>query len=172
MKEAVADLFSFIGKADAICITTNGSTKMNGAAVMGRGCAKEAKERFKGIDHILGSSLRKNGNSVQVLMKSENTAIVSFPVKPGDVRSHYQVNKCSIRAEGYYITPGWSMKADQRIIEHSAKELKELADKNNWQTVVLPRPGCGNGRFKWEDVKPLLKDLDDRFIVVHKENDQ
>ena len=32
--------------------------------------------------------------------------------------------------------------------------------------IYLPKVGCGNGGLKWEDVKPHLKFLDDRFIVI------
>jgi hypothetical protein len=38
----------------------------------------------------------------------------------------------------------------------------------NWTTVIMPRPGCGNGRLRWQDVSKVLSDiLDDRFVVVH-----
>ena len=46
-------------------------------------------------------------------------------------------------------------------------ELIDLVIEHGFDTVVLPRPGCGNGGLRWQDVRPLLGlSLDDRFIVV------
>lgn len=32
--------------------------------------------------------------------------------------------------------------------------------------VVLPRPGCGNGRLVWADVKPVLAGLPDEVLII------
>lgn len=80
--------------------------------------------------------------------------LVSFPVKP---------------ALGPSGEPGWKAPADLGIIERSARQLVTAADNSalNWNTVLLPQPGTGNGRLKWEDVKPVIEPiLDDRFVVV------
>ena len=46
------------------CITTNGFVKKNGEAVMGRGCAKEACERYPGLAKQLGEKIIKKGNTL------------------------------------------------------------------------------------------------------------
>lgn len=78
-------------------------------------------------------------------METENTFVCSFPVKHN-----------------------WFENADLRLINKSAKLLIEMADKMKWSTVVIPRPGCGNGNLDYDaHVKPLLESLfDDRFIIV------
>ena len=58
-------------------------------------------------------------------------------------------------------------KQDIEIIKQSAYQLVELADSNPWNTIVLPRPGCGAGELSWEQVEPVLANiLDDRFKVI------
>jgi hypothetical protein len=146
MIEVQADLWSLI-PADATVITTNGTIKSNGACVMGRGCAKEARDRFPGIDKVLGKAIAERGNIVHDLGRFGQYNIVSFPVKHS-----------------------WSDEADISLIEESVSHLIAHANIKMypWESIIMPRPGCGNGKLEWEDVKPFLSKLDDRFIVVSK----
>lgn len=152
MKEANADLWTYPG-ADIRVITTNGTIKANGEAVMGRGVALQAKERIPGIAKVLGRKLLDRGNKVNVLIERPEdwTFLWSFPVK-------HRFNEM----------------ADLALIRTSAEQIIDLADL--WQShyttvpvIALPRPGCNNGRRDWEtEVKPIVRDLlDDRFVVVH-----
>lgn len=140
MQEVKGDLWDY--PADIRCITTNGFVKQNGACVMGRGCAKEARDKFPGIDKALGRAILTVGNHVNLLLEYGN--IVSFPVKHT-----------------------WNQQADPELIKRSAEELLILTNAYGWDTVVIPRPGCGNGGLKWENLKPLLEPiLDDRFHII------
>jgi hypothetical protein len=56
MKEIAGELWDHHKAGVVIAITTNGYVKGNGACVMGRGCAKEARDSFPGIDLGWGSS--------------------------------------------------------------------------------------------------------------------
>lgn len=161
MREDLLDLWE--APADARCITTNGSVKANGRAVMGRGTAKQATDRFFAMQLTLGKAIQIYGNHVVVLFEPgqglqhvspkfddrppariEDWALVSFPVK-------YE----------------WDEKADLELIARSARELLLLTEAWGWKQVVLPRPGCGNGHRKWSQVRPILQPiLDDRFTVV------
>lgn len=145
MKEVTGNLWDL--PADALCITTNGFVKSNGKAVMGRGCALEAKQRYPQIDWYLGQFIKQYGN-VPVCIKSNDPTppyIFSFPVK------HV-----------------WWEAADLQLIEQSARELMKILDAlPQIKTILLPRPGCGNGKLKWEDVKKVIEPiLDDRVMVV------
>jgi len=148
MNEIVADMFSekVVKLADAICLTTNGFVKKNGCCVMGAGNAKQARDKFDGIDKSLGGLIKEKGNIVQIIWKLENTFILSFPVKHN-----------------------WWEKADINLLESSAKQLVKLTDEMGWQKVILPRPGCHNGKLKWlSEVKPILrKYLDNRFYIIN-----
>ena len=145
MIEVTGDLWEVA--ADARVITTNGLVKKNGEAVMGRGVAKQAAERYRELPRLLGERLRQVGNHVSLFifgLVSGDELIISFPVKHN-----------------------WWEKAAPELIKRSAKELVRLADKYEWQVVVLPRPGCGNGGLRWEDVKPIVEPLlDGRFVIV------
>jgi hypothetical protein len=147
MLEVVGDLWTY--PAEVRIITTNGFVKQNGEAVMGRGCALEAKGIYPGIAKRLGDMLLKKGNHVHVLWSADfdgkPEALISFPVKRI-----------------------WNEEADLTLIRRSAEELVAVAANYKHTTrFVMPRPGCGNGRLKWEDVKPLIEDvLDERFHVI------
>lgn len=166
----VKDIWSFLGSVDAICITTNGSVRSDGRAVMGRGIAKEALERFPGINLVLGTFLKANGNTP--LLLHENPVIVSFPTKPGDTILSDPTRLLSWKATYYNIgqtVPGWAFKSDLQIIAQSARVLRRFAESNGWERVVLPMPGCGNGELSWEEVEPVLdQHLDDRFFCVKR----
>ena len=56
--------------------------------------------------------------------------------------------------------------AELSIIEQSAKELMELANKHDWERIIAPRFGCGAGELTWEQVEPVVEPyLDDRFSI-------
>lgn len=138
MREINGDIWELRGSA-IIAITTNGLVTRSGRAVLGRGCAGQAKERHPDLPERLGRLLA-NGNHVYSL----GDGLVTFPVEHSP-----------------YENP------DLRLIERSAAELAALADQEGWTRVILPRPGCGGGGLAWGDVRPLLeRHLDDRFLVI------
>lgn len=151
MKEVCCNLWDHglasTGAPSAICITTNGTVKANGSAVMGRGCALEAAQIYPGIAAQLGSQIEEAGNNVQIIRVVSSVPIVAFPVKYA-----------------------WHERADLDLIARSARSLVELIACQGWREVLLPRPGCGNGQRDWErEVRPiLLPILDDRVVVVYK----
>ena len=138
MKEATGNLWDYPAQVRAI--TTNGFVKNNGECVMGRGCAKEARDKFPGLAIYLGQMIKAHGNRCFNL----GNGLVSFPVKHN-----------------------WWEKADPDLIVQSAHQLVTMADKFGWKSVVIPRPGCGNGQLNWDDVKKVIEPiLDDRFTII------
>ncbi len=139
MHEITGDIWDFLGRA-VIAITTSGFVTKRGTAVFGRGCARQAQERFPDLPLRLGRLLASRGNHVAAL----GPGLVSFPVEE---------------------TP-WAL-PDCRLIRRSARELRELADGEGWGMIVVPRPGCGGGGLDWREVRPLLAEhFDDRFYVI------
>jgi hypothetical protein len=140
MREITGNLWDYYGKPNTVVlITTNGFVKKNGEAVMGRGCALEATRKFPGIARILGDLIHLNGNTVFEPVKG----VYTFPVKHD-----------------------WFDEADLLLIAQSAQFLKDRANATPDTTYVLPRPGCGNGRRTWAEVKPLLESLPDNVQVI------
>lgn len=161
MKEAFGNIWQHQDEYDAVVITTNGFVKKNGEAVMGRGIALEAVEAYPEFPARLGSILKQYGNIVWLFnfdqWSSSREAdyedlIFTFPVKP-----EYGPNG----------EMGWKVKADLKLIIRSAKQLVKFVDEFSMKKILMPRPGCGNGGLKWEDVKPVIEPyLDDRFTVM------
>ena len=143
MKEAIGELFDQ-KDFDCIAITTNATLKKNGEVVMGRGCALQAKTRWSGFALMLGKLIHAYGNHVFPVSRRDSKMVVSFPVK-----------------HNY-----WE-EADIELIKRSCTELMELLEGK--ATCVMPRPGCGNGKLKWEDVKPVIEPLlGDNVTVITK----
>lgn len=143
MREVYGDLWTY--PADVRVITTNGMVNKNGHAVMGRGCALEAADRWPQLPKLLGYNLKpSNGGNHVWWWNLDDQCIVTFPVKHD-----------------------WRDKADLKIIERSAEELEGEADIYTDGPIVMPRPGCGYGGLDWEEVKPILEVyFDDRFHII------
>jgi hypothetical protein len=153
MKEARGNLWTF--PADIRCITTNGDVNSLGDAIMGRGCAREARDRYPGLAKRFAAKLQANGNVTQHLgwlrsVAGNKVSLMAFPVK------HH-----------------WHEPADLALIATSTQQLVALVTEYERlfafsPRVVLPRPGCGNGGRAWErEVRPILEPLlDDRFTVI------
>lgn len=161
MIEAYGNIWDHIEDYDAIVITTNGYVKKNGELVMGRGIALDAKNRYPGLAKWAGTLVQHWGAEGIFVFEDPNWEykgyIINFPVKP---------------AYGPNGEPGWRVKADIDMIERSAKELTDTINKswkNTITKIIMPRPGCGNGGLRWEQVKPVIEPyLDDRFTVMEK----
>jgi hypothetical protein len=133
---------------DAVVITTNGFVKENGEAVMGRGIAQQAAKEFRFLPISLGNRLTKHGNRVYLFEEYnrfwKKKRIITFPVKTD-----------------------WRVRAHKDLIIKSTEQLVDLVDAVGFERIVMPRPGCGNGGLKWEDVKPIIEPyLDNRFTVM------
>lgn len=145
MKEMNGDLFT-LAADKALVITTNGSIKKNGCAVLGRGCAAQAVDKWPDFPQKLGERLRPEagGNVVNAFKYPGYKAVFTFPVKTN-----------------------WWEKADIELIAASARRLRWLVDAHKIDEVYVPRPGCGAGKLEWKDVKHVLESFfDDRFIIV------
>lgn len=139
MIEITGELWDYYGRDGfVVCITTNGFVKADGNCVMGRGCAREARDRFKGLAHQLGGIIRAQGNYCHWLITPgfTNPVLMSFPTKHN-----------------------WWEESDIELIKQSAYSLSLSANQMQDYTFILPRPGCANGGLKWEAVKPAIESI-------------
>lgn len=127
-----------------ITITTNGNLDKRGFAVMGRGIALQAKQKFPDLPKRLGEQIRKHGNLVYVW---HDYKLVTFPTK-----TDYW--KCS----------------DLSLIESGLFQLTKLWNNSSitiQDKLFIPKLGCGYGQLSWTVIEPLMdRYLDDRFIVI------
>ena len=143
MIELAGDLWTV--PADFRVITTNGSIRHDGKAVLGRGCAKEAALKYPRLPRMLGEMLTNYGNHVYFFEREQLGApcgLFTFPVKHT-----------------------WHARADLALIATSVEEFRRQLLGS--AIYVMPRPGCGNGGRSWTDVRPLLLGLPDSVVVVH-----
>jgi hypothetical protein len=139
MIERRGDLFA---QHDWIGIPTNGTvthSKAGPKLVMGSGLAKEARDKWPGLDQFWGQHVRDHGN---VPCEVPWLRLISVPTQ------HH-----------------FSERSDLGLIQRSALFLSHWAWEQKIELVYLPRLGCG---LRWSEVKPLLEGiLDDRFIILN-----
>lgn len=175
MKEIISNVNLFrIAKENtkgrtAVVVTTNGMTKANGDAVMGAGIAKYAAQNLSPIDrsllsrftgspclstttlpNIMGKMLRIHSNQAFYLGRWDDkvtdytTHLLTMPTKWD-----------------------WRNDSDLELIKTSCRQMIQLADINELETIFLPAPGCNNGHLSFAEVGPAISVLlDDRFLCV------
>ena len=136
MEEVIGDIWKYHELGYWIVIPTNGFVKKeSGECVMGRGLALQAKLKFPKLPFELGALIDKYGNCGFVFPQYR---LFSFPVKHN-----------------------WWESADIELIKQSCEGLV-VCSYYNWskipQPIYLPRVGCGNGKLRWKDVKPVIEE--------------
>lgn len=145
MIEITGNIWDYHERGEVICITTNGSLNKQRKAVMGRGVARQAKDRFSDLPKDLAAHIMLNRNTVGWFPAY---SIISFPVKHK-----------------------WWEEASIDLIKKSAQQLRFLASQFHVdRKLYMVRPGCGNGGLKWEDVRLVLGAIliESRYIIVEQ----
>jgi len=142
MIEIKGDIWSFWQSRQWVAITTNGIVKKDGTAVMGKGIALQAAQRFPDLPKQLALKIKSMGNCVFIFPEYR---VATFPTKTD-----------------------WKNNSDLLLIGDSCRQLRQLLFIHSIEKIFLPRPGCENGGLLWKDVKPVLESIliEDRFVVV------
>jgi len=138
MKEVTDDIWKYWDAGEWVCVTTNGIIKNDGTAVMGKGIAKQAADKFPGLPKQLAWKLDRFGNHVYAFLPYR---IFTFPTKHD-----------------------WRDPSKMELILRSCAELRQMSAGK----VYLPRPGCSNGGLDWNEVRPLVHAAlpEDWFVLV------
>lgn len=157
MIEIRGNIWDFHDRGNWIVITTNGFVKKSGAAVMGRGLALQAANRFPSLPKRLGESLlRGNTSLIGGVVPSWLNIPHDFP---------------DLRLISFPVKNFWGDIANLELIEHNLPKLSILVrhleqDQDLKPPVYVTRFGTGNGERNWSEVKPLMeKYLDERFVI-------
>ena len=142
MKQITGDIWDYHKRGHWIVITTNGTIHKNGVAVMGKGIAKQAALKYPKLPYYLGLAIKDVGNIGHIF---PDYKIITLPTKHN-----------------------WWEKSDITLIERGCKALSKMHARVK-VNIYMVRPGCSNGKLKWEDVKPIIEQyLDDRFVIVER----
>ena len=161
--------------ADLALFTGNSTVRRDGALVMGRGLAREVRDRFPGIDRELAARI---GEARQLQGDDRYGVAIArrpfgmFDALPGDLRARREAGDFDVgRAQigVFQVKRYWGDAADLGLIGYSIERLNYLiAYMRESHRVVLNYPGIGNGRRSVEEVVPLLERLDVRVVVCYR----
>lgn len=133
-------------KTKRILVTTNCSLRKDGALVMGRGAASEAKVKYPGCALRFGTMIDNfralHGNLVYGVILDPESKLGIFQVKYSFWES-----------------------ASLYLIENSVESLVGLHTLDPGVTYAMNFPGIGNGKLSRASVLPLLKKLPDTVEV-------
>lgn len=154
MIELKANYWDIAEHYNVLVCTTNSVLKSNGELVMGAGIAKDFKNRYPDLPRFFGDGMRKN--TTKIVNGWPFYGIMSII----DILDKQYL--IALQTKYHYKD-----KSPLDLIVRSCEMLKEYCDNWNKNKILMTRPGCGNGGLKWEDVKPAINFLDDRFTVVY-----
>lgn len=141
------DMWSVYPKADLFLITTNSTLKPGNILVMGRGIAKQARERFPGLNKALGQQIAqicgRNGQyGLLISSRWPQAKIGAFQTKT-DARQP----------------------ASLFLIQCSTTALKQWAEAHPQAQIHLNFPGIGYGGLLREKVLPIVNQLPDNVTL-------
>lgn len=125
-------------------IPTNLNTNYKGEAIMGAGLALEAATRNPQLSLLYGKFLTEGNKGIYLT----SNQLILFPTKED-----------------------WKKPSSLKLIANSAGELSYLIKNQTCNGLILmPQVGCGLGKLKWTEVKPMLeiifKEVSEKIIYL------
>lgn len=147
MRSARGNMWSVWRQADLFLITTNASLRKDGALVMGRGIAREARDRFPGVDLAFGKAIAQTCGS------GGRYGLLVSPRWP------------TAKLGAFQVKYNFSDEADPDLIAFSVEQLCAWCAAHPEKLVHLNYPGIGNGKLTQEVVAPIIERLPDKVTV-------
>jgi hypothetical protein len=152
----VGDIWSFLPTHYVVITTNQGWKERSGGAVavMGKGLAKDAADRYPELPKLYGEWCRSGKHDE--LYWYEKAPLILFPVKPLN-RSWPEMS--------------WRGRASLDLIRASCGRLAREARSGPFgaRPVALPLVGCGAGALEAAEVRPILDVFfggDGNFVLV------
>ncbi len=136
------NMWSIFKETDYFIFTGNSFIRGDGELVMGRGMAKQVKQRFPTVPQELGCEIPHNGKYALKFCMVDGHEIGVFQVK-----QHFMDD------------------AQLSLIELSTQSLRVLANEETDKRFDMNYPGIGYGRRKQSDVAPIIDTLPDNVHI-------
>lgn len=135
--------------SDLALFTGNSTIRRDGGLVMGRGLARQVRDRLPGVDRAIAQAIDRR---------------TTYGVAVAD---SFRVGRAAVGA--FQVKRFWGDAADLGLIAHSVACLNTfLTPKPADYRVILNYPGIGNGRLTLKQVAPLIAGLDARVVVCYR----
>lgn len=160
----IGDLWSEIGTADLILVTTNSTVTKSHKLVMGRGAAKEALEQPFFIDTFSSAPEIKVDEWAGRFI--EENALTKYGVIVTPYKRVYLSEVINTKLGLFQVKYHWREPADVNLIWFSTVELIKIA--GGYNRIAMNYPGIGNGRLNEAVVAPMIQRLPDNVFIYKK----
>ena len=140
-------MFAHLDECDVLFITTNSTLRNDGALVMGRGAAYQAKVLWPMLPFKLGAQIKTSCGSGG-----------DYLVLPGTQDGNMWI-------EAFQVKRDWQQPADPDLITRSTMRLAQYARKHPNYRIFLNCPGIGNGQLTLQQVVPVLAMLPSNVTI-------
>ena len=148
------DMWAVFDEVDLFLITTNSTLKRNGALVMGRGIARQARDRFPQLEYRFGQ---------EITQRCDHLGTYHLLISP-----RYPTAKLGAFQVKYH----YRQSASLDLIAGSVRALQRWCNAHPVAKVALNYPGIGNGKLKLAQVQPLIAQLSQNVQIWQYVNPQ